>query len=326
MPIAAIGGLVSGVGSVIGGITGASAASDAAAAQQAAAMKAAGMATDAAKSAQAGEAAAVTGANQTVQSTLAGQQAGLNPYQTAGTTGIGMLNQAVNPGGSLAGTFAFDPSNIQNDPGYQFQMNEGLKALQRSAASQGLLTSGGTGKSMMNYAQGLAGTEFGNAYNRALTTYQTNRTNSLQNIQQLLGLGQFGTQLSTAAQQNAGNLQSGNTMQGALASGQFGMQGAQIAGQDITGAGNAQAAGIVGSTNAYNSILPGISNAVSGYNMQQMLNQPAANPFQYTPPPPSAYSGAPQFSMGTPPAGSVPPWMMPGGSAPSYGSSMAGGL
>jgi hypothetical protein len=76
-------------------------------------------------------------------------------------------------------------------------------------------------------------------------------------------------------------MMSGNTMQGGLAQANLGLQGAQIGGQfglQGTQAGQnflmqgAQggAAGIVGSTNAYNSILPGLGNAFQGYGLSQM--------------------------------------------------------
>jgi len=43
-----------------------------------------------------------------------------------------------------------------NDPGYEFQQAEGQKALERSAASKGMLSSGALGKGLLKYSQGVA--------------------------------------------------------------------------------------------------------------------------------------------------------------------------
>lgn len=56
--------------------------------------------------------------------------------------------------------------NMFMDPGYQFRMNQGLNAIQSSAAAKGLLGSSATLNGIQDYAQGLASQEFGNAYNR----------------------------------------------------------------------------------------------------------------------------------------------------------------
>lgn len=62
---------------------------------------------------------------------------------------------------------------MQNDPGYQFRLNEGLKALQASAAARGVLNSGGTLKGIEDYGQNYASQEYGNVFNRALQTFGT---------------------------------------------------------------------------------------------------------------------------------------------------------
>jgi len=53
-----------------------------------------------------------------------------------------------------------------NDPGYQFRMDEGTKALERSAAARGMLFSGATGKGLTRYAQDYASNEFDKSFNR----------------------------------------------------------------------------------------------------------------------------------------------------------------
>ena len=51
-------------------------------------------------------------------------------------------------------------------PGYEFRRDEGLKAVERSAAARGLLESGPTMKAIDRYAEGLASSEFENYANR----------------------------------------------------------------------------------------------------------------------------------------------------------------
>lgn len=58
--------------------------------------------------------------------------------------------------------------NAMLDPSFGFRLGEGLKAIQGSAAAKGTLHSGGTLKDLNNYAQGMASTEYGNAFDRAL--------------------------------------------------------------------------------------------------------------------------------------------------------------
>jgi hypothetical protein len=66
------------------------------------------------------------------------------------------------------------PSEVTDDPGFQFRLDEGLQALQNAAASKGLLRSGGTLKDFVKYGQGFASNEFQNVYNRAASTYDRN--------------------------------------------------------------------------------------------------------------------------------------------------------
>lgn len=58
-------------------------------------------------------------------------------------------------------------ANMLNmDPGYNFRLGEGMKALERNAAARGGLISGGALKAATRYGQDYASNEFGNAYNR----------------------------------------------------------------------------------------------------------------------------------------------------------------
>lgn len=60
----------------------------------------------------------------------------------------------------------FGAGDFQADPGYQFRLDEGQKALERSAAARGGLNSGATLKALSRFNQDTASNEYQNAYNR----------------------------------------------------------------------------------------------------------------------------------------------------------------
>lgn len=67
------------------------------------------------------------------------------------------------------------------EPGFQFQLGEGLKALERSAAAKGTLLTGGTAKGEAGWATEFANTNYQNVYDRAYGEYEGRRTNFLTN-------------------------------------------------------------------------------------------------------------------------------------------------
>lgn len=98
-------------------------------------------------------------------------------------------NQALNPADYR---FTADPNftmptgqeALNQDPGYQFRMQEGMKAINASAAAKGGLQSGAALKAAQQYGQGLASQEYGNVYARSRDV------NDL-NYQRLLGRNQM---------------------------------------------------------------------------------------------------------------------------------------
>jgi hypothetical protein len=136
---------------------------------------------------------------------------------------------------------------LRNSPGYQFRMNEGIKQLERSAASRGTLLTGGTLKGLQRYAQDYASGEYNNRNN------------------QLFGWAGLGM--------NAAGAQAGQNSQYATTAGDL-----------MTQQGNAQAAGTVGGANAWNQYLqqaPG--NIAQMYYLSQIM-QPTGTP-PYNPDP-----------------------------------------
>jgi hypothetical protein len=127
----------------------------------------------------------------------------------------------------------FTMADFQKDPGYDFRMQEGEKAIQRSAAARGGLQTGGTLRAITDYGQNFASNEYGKAYDR-FTNDQTNRFNRLSS---LAGLGQTANAAMGQAGQNYAN-QSGNiAMEGANAQGAAGIAQANAYGNTLSGLG-----------------------------------------------------------------------------------------
>jgi len=137
------------------------------------------------------------------------------PYMQAG---YAALNQLA-PMAANYQTFGMD--QYQQDPGYQFRLSEGQRALGSQAAARGGLVSGQTLKAMQDYAQNSASNEYQNAFNR----YQTERSARLNPLQSLAGIGQTtATNLGQAGAANAANV--GNLMTGGAAASAAGQVGA----------------------------------------------------------------------------------------------------
>lgn len=123
----------------------------------------------------------------------------------------------------------FTMADFTADPGYQFRLQEGQKALERSAAARGGLNSGATMKALMGYGQNFASQEYGNAYNR----FNADRDRRFNRLASTAGLGQTTMgQMIGAGQQTAGT----------VASNHMGM-------------GNAQAGAIIGANNNMNNLI-----------------------------------------------------------------------
>jgi len=75
---------------------------------------------------------------------------------------------------------------LQGNAGYQFNMDQGLQALQRSRAAQGMLGSGNTDTDTLAFAQGLAGQQLG-AERAALQPYLGMYTGGIQGQAGVLG-------------------------------------------------------------------------------------------------------------------------------------------
>lgn len=86
------------------------------------------------------------------------------PWLTTGTSALGQLGNLTGLGGADAQTAAM--GQFTASPDYQFRLNEGNRQLAARNSALGLQDSGAAQKAAMQYAQGLASSEYGNYYNR----------------------------------------------------------------------------------------------------------------------------------------------------------------
>jgi len=157
--------------------------------------------------------------------------------------------------GSLSQPFGMD--QFEADPGYEFRISEGLKAMDRGAAARGGLLSGAALRAGQRYGQEMASQEYMNAFNR----YQTERQARLNPLQSLMGASQTSTNnLSNAGQNYANN--TSNIL------GMFG----QNAGQNAINAGDARASGYIGQANSINSALGGIGSGIQNFMLMNALS------------------------------------------------------
>jgi len=168
----------------------------------------------------------------------------LAPYREAGTTTLkDLLTQMPN----LTKAYTAEDFAQGIDPGYQFRLAQGQKALQNQTNMGGGLISGNALQGMQDYTQGQASQEFGNAFARNSAT-QTNIFNRLKGIADM-GLNATGTTANAATS-------AGESM------GSAALVGAQ-----------AQGAGQIGQAKAYGNTLQGIANYATLPNYMQQPTQ-----------------------------------------------------
>jgi len=208
---------------------------------------------------------------------------GLDGYQDAASGNLGGA-------GDLSRDFTLEDFNV--DPGYQFRLSEGMKALDRSASSKGNLLSGSTLKGVQRFGQDLASQEYQAAYSRF-------RGDQAWKYNQLVGLSDTGMNAAAnigaagqnyannaaniltgtagavaASRQNAATLQgqyavnagnqlAGNAISGAQYQGNLGLQYAGINNQLASNTANAYANSQMAQANANASAYTGWGNAIS---------------------------------------------------------------
>jgi hypothetical protein len=255
--------------------------------------------TDATTAGQQGITTAVGAGQGRIDAGTAQALALLQPYIGAGGQSLSTLMSGLAPGGDL--NKQFTAADMQAyDPGYAFRMAQANKALAGSVAARGGALGGGALTALSSLNQNLASSEFGNAEQRfrAQQTDRFNRLNSLVNLgatsaDRAAGYGMTGANeaanLGLTGATSAADLgRLGATTAGQFTTGAVEQQAANAlntygkVGDLMTGGAAAQAAGTVGSANAWSGALGGVANAanqVGGYLQgQQMMKDLMANP------------------------------------------------
>lgn len=177
------------------------------------------------------------------------RQIGLQePFRQVGVNALAQYPTAAAPSYTPFGMEQFNA-----DPGYQFRMSEGLKALERSAAARGILSSGQTLKDITRFGQDTASQEYQNAFSRYMLENERMRREKLDPLEYQIGLGQAAasgqasnigsTATSTSnLMQALGNINAQRAVtQGNIATGTIGAIG-NMAGQAAQGYADYQAA------------------------------------------------------------------------------------
>jgi hypothetical protein len=175
----------------------------------------------------------------------------LSDIATKGVNDYAALEAAI-PG--LTAPITMDQKTLEATPGYQFNLDQGIRGVNLSGVGSGL--SGAQAKAAARYATGLADSTYQNQFNNA----NTNKQNA---FNFLLGTAQLGT--SAAGQYGANSTSAGNAVLGNS------QQVGNTLSGNITGAGNAQAAADI----ATGKNVGNIFNSVAG----SYASAPSNNPF-----------------------------------------------
>ena len=183
------------------------------------------------------------------------------PYLNLGQVGVGQLMKGLEGGqyglGSLPQFQAPTLDQARQSPGYRFAQQQGIDAIQRSATARGALGSGSTLKALQSYGTGLADSTYGNVFNRAMQGYQANLQRQGQEFGQTFGVTGLGQNTASSMGQSIAEL--------------------------MTGSANAQAAGTVGSANAWSGGLGGATSGVLNALLLHGLGQTPAGMGSYSP-------------------------------------------
>jgi len=188
------------------------------------------------------------------QSQFATTNNNLAPFRNIGSTAADQLTSRLS---DLTAPITMDESTLQNTPGYQFNLTQGLKGVTNSSAARGLGSSGAALKGAATFATGLADSTYQNQFNNA----NTNQTNAFNRLSTLVNTGE------NAAAGTGVLAQAATTTQNAA----------------LTGSGNAQAA----ADNAIGTSVSSAANNVAGYAAYKGIygtpssSGPSAGPITY---------------------------------------------
>lgn len=156
-------------------------------------------------------------ANQTQLDQYRQNRIDATPWREAGEDALSQLAAGTKPDGEYMRDFGL--ADFVKDPGYDFRMQEGQRAVDASAAARGGALSGAAIKGSERYGQNFASGEYQNAYNR----FNADRTQRFNRLSSLAGTGQTatrdvasqGTQVATNIANNQiglGNVQAASSI------------------------------------------------------------------------------------------------------------------
>lgn len=201
----------------------------------------------------------------------------LLPYQQLGQQGINemnALNGQLKPWDQPTPTYNPDPFKAPTaleaaaEPGVRMMQDEAARAVQQSAAARGTALGGNTMAALQDRSAGIASQAYGDTYNRAASTYATNAAEAWKAYQARYG-GYQADKASFYEAQDRPYARATDKVQLGYSATSTGMNLGQTyannTGQLLTGQGDVQASGIIGSANAINKGAYAIAGDLSSY-------------------------------------------------------------
>lgn len=177
-----------------------------------------------------------------------------------GATGGGLNPGTTDPSGATTGTNQQALDYLQGTPGYQFDVQQGMNAVQNSAAASGTLNSGSTLKALEQYGQGMAQNVYSQQLGQLSNLMNTGESAAAMQGSQAMQTGEDQANLST----QEGNTIGSGLMEGSsvLANGLIGSQRWNILGdaysQEGSGGGSSGASGAMGMLGQLGGLLGGM--------------------------------------------------------------------
>lgn len=168
------------------------------------------------------------------------QRADNMPRMEAGNRSLARLQELLGITGT--GPRSLSATDVMSEPGYQFGLDQGQKALERQANARGMRNSGAAMMAAQRFGNDYGTTKYTDAWNRL----QGERTNQFNQLASVAGMGQVASNQVGAA----------------------GSQFANAAGNNLMGAANVQAAAGMGAANTIGNTV----NRLAGWYSSQNKN------------------------------------------------------
>lgn len=188
-----------------------------------------------------------------------GEQKGLlTPYREAGAPALESIKTGTAAGGEFNKPYSLADFDLYKDPGFNFRIQQGERAIQAGANAGGIRFSGATLKALSNYNQEAASQEAANAHGR----FQSDLTGRFNRLQDASGIGERATQDAVRAGSEYGN----NLVD-------LDQSTAQSLADLETSRASAEAAGDVAKANTINDTISGILGTISDIGTQKALEK-----------------------------------------------------